>query len=50
MSKEIDAIKLELKSLCQEFTDVLNKMKDQNIISEEEYNEYSSKKIEFLEN
>ncbi|MEJ8555212.1 hypothetical protein [Tepidibacter sp. Z1-5] len=49
MSKEVEVIRLELKSLCQEFMDTLNKMKDQNIISEEEYNEYSSKKIEFLE-
>ncbi len=50
MSKEFDGIRLELESLCREFTDILNKMKDQNIISEQEYNEYSSKKIEFLEN
>ncbi|SHK51024.1 hypothetical protein [Tepidibacter formicigenes] len=50
MDREVDDIKFELKSLCEEFMDILSKMKEKNIISEEEYKEYSSKKIEFLQN
>ncbi len=48
MSKDLENIKLELKSLCEEFTNILKKLEEENIISEEEYVDYTSKKIEFI--
>lgn len=48
MSEAIEEIKLELKSLCEEFNNILRKMEEQNIITYEEYVDYSSKKLEFL--
>ncbi|SHH44092.1 hypothetical protein [Tepidibacter thalassicus] len=50
MNKEVDSVKLELECLCEKFINILMKLKEKNIISEEEYKEYSSKKIEFLQN
>ncbi|OPJ54920.1 hypothetical protein [Alkalithermobacter paradoxus] len=50
MNKELEEIKLELKSICEDFTNILKKLESENIITPEEYQIYSSKKIEFLSN
>ncbi|CAH2215254.1 hypothetical protein [Tepidibacter aestuarii] len=48
MNRDIELIKSELESLCKDFVDMLDNMRDKDIINEEEYIEYTSKKFEFL--
>ncbi|CEI74346.1 MULTISPECIES: hypothetical protein [Romboutsia] len=48
-SNNKDDIKKELKSLCADYVNILEKLKKEKIISEETYNTCSLKKISFLE-
>ena len=50
MSENLDYIKRELRLLCQEFNIILKKLEEQHVITHDEYLEYTSKKIEFLNN
>ena len=50
MSENLDYIKKELRQLCQEFNLMLKRLEEQKLITHDEYLEYSSKKIEFLNN
>lgn len=49
MYNDIEEIKADLKQLCIDYVDILGKMKAEKIISEEVYNECTSKKIFFLD-
>lgn len=40
---------LELKELCEDFICILDELRVKNLISEEELEEHSKKKIKFLE-
>lgn len=48
----ISAYKIEkdLELLCIEMIDILGKMKDRGIISEDQYEEHIKSKVEFLNN
>ncbi|KXZ38956.1 hypothetical protein SAMN05661008_01793 [Alkalithermobacter thermoalcaliphilus JW-YL-7 = DSM 7308] len=48
MNKELEEVKIELKSICEQFTNILKRLESENVITKEEFIEYSSKKIEFL--
>lgn len=49
MYNDIEEIKAELKQLCTDYVDILDRMKQEKIISQEVYNECTSKKIFFLD-
>ncbi|MGL4911706.1 MAG: hypothetical protein ACRC3Y_04665 [Romboutsia sp.] len=49
MYSSIDEIKKELKNLCNEYIDILEKLKEENIITKETFEVCSSNKISFLE-
>lgn len=42
-------LELELKELCEEFISILDVLKENDIITEEELKMHSEKKIKFLE-
>lgn len=40
---------LELKELCEDFICILDELRVKNLISQEELEEYSEKKLKFIE-
>lgn len=49
MYSNINDVKNELKELCSEYVHALKKLKDNNIISKEVFDECSEKKVLFLQ-
>lgn len=49
MYSTMEEIKTELRQLCEDYIDMLDTMRNENIISEEVYNECKSGKNNFLE-
>ncbi|CEP81512.1 hypothetical protein QJR30_00015 [Paraclostridium sordellii] len=49
MNIEIKDIKEDLNHLCQEYINIITKMKDEDIINSDLYNKCTSSKIDFLE-
>ena len=45
----VEEVKDELKKLCTDYLNILQKLKDQEIISEEMFKNYSINKKSFLE-
>lgn len=49
MYNSTDEVKKELKELCSEYINILEKLKEEQIINEETFEICSSNKISFLE-
>ncbi|WP_373600637.1 hypothetical protein [Paraclostridium bifermentans] len=49
MRININEIKEDLNQLCKDYINIINKMKENNIINNETYVKCMSNKIEFLE-
>lgn len=49
MYSSIDDIKLELRELCIEYVNILEKLKNDEVISHETYEQCTSSKISFLQ-
>lgn len=45
---ETESLGLELKSICENFIEFMENLKEKNIISKEEFETHTLKKIEFL--
>ena len=49
MYSSIDDVKKELKELCSEYVNILEKLKEEEIITKETFDTCSSNKVLFLE-
>lgn len=49
MYSNINEVKKELKELCMEYVNILETLKNENIITEDTYEKCTSNKIIFLE-
>ncbi|MEG1410682.1 MAG: hypothetical protein RSD36_12665 [Terrisporobacter sp.] len=49
MSIDIKEIKGELNQLCEEYINIITKMKNENIINRDTYHKCISNKVDFLE-
>ncbi|MEG1311033.1 MAG: hypothetical protein RSC84_04000 [Peptostreptococcaceae bacterium] len=49
MYSSIDDVKKELKELCGQYVNILEKLKEENVINEETFEICSSSKVLFLE-
>lgn len=48
MGNSLESIKDDLKQLCEEYIDILEQLKKDNIISDDLYNKCSENKIMFI--
>lgn len=49
MYSSIEDVKKELKELCSEYVNILEKLKDENVINKETFEICSSSKVLFLD-